>query len=418
MLRRALSLVFWVFLVVSSIVLFPVAVLIWAVTAAFDRRRALLHRFTCFWASLYTWLNPAWRVRVEGRERIRPDAAYVMVANHQSLLDILVLFRLFVHFKWVSKIENFRVPFIGWNMALNRYIKLRRGSRESVALALHACERALAQGSSIMMFPEGTRSPDGRLRAFKPGAFTLAQRTGAPILPIVIEGTASALPKRGFVLQGRHAIRVRVLDEIPHASFAMEPVERVTDAVRERFVAALGQGVAEDAQQLTADTRRTLTNAYSVSKALSEQLAWRLAARYSLELTAVRPCAIYGAFDPNFTAVFRRLVGFPLTVMPALMHLPLVYAGDVAEAIARAVERPVSIGRAYNVTGDEATMWAFARAWREAGGRGGLVQLPLPVPWRRAYDITRAREDLGWRNRPFVEALRETFALERRPGSA
>ncbi len=229
MLRRALSLVFWVFLVVSSIVLFPVAVLIWAVTAPFDRRRALLHRFTCFWASLYTWLNPAWRVRVEGRERIRPEAAYVMVANHQSLLDILVLFRLFVHFKWVSKIENFRVPFIGWNMALNRYIKLRRGSRESVAHALQ-----------IMMFPEGTRSPDGRLRAFKPGAFTLAQRTGAPILPIVIEGTASALPKRGFVLQGRHAIRVRVLDEIPHASFATEPVEAVTEAVRERFVSALG----------------------------------------------------------------------------------------------------------------------------------------------------------------------------------
>ncbi len=180
-------------------------------------------------------------MRVEGRERIRPDAAYVMVANHQSLLDILVLFRLFVHFKWVSKIENFRVPFIGWNMALNRYIKLRRGSRESVAQALHACERALAQGNSIMMFPEGTRSPDGRLRAFKPGAFTLAQRTGAPILPIVIEGTASALPKRGFVLQGRHAIRVRVLDEIPHASFAREPVEAVTEAVRERFVAALGE---------------------------------------------------------------------------------------------------------------------------------------------------------------------------------
>ena len=240
--RRALSLLFWVFLAASSIVLFPIALLLWAVTTPFDPRRVLLHRFTCFWASLYTWLNPAWRVRVEGRERIRPDAAYVMVANHQSLLDILVLFRLFVHFKWVSKIENFRVPFIGWNMALNRYIKLRRGSRESVERALHACERALTQGNSIMMFPEGTRSPDGRLRAFKPGAFTLAQRTGAPILPIIIEGTASALPKRGFVLQGRHAIRVRVLDEIPHASFAAEPVERVTDAVRERFVAALGQG--------------------------------------------------------------------------------------------------------------------------------------------------------------------------------
>src|SRR2546423_6680166 len=176
MLRRALSLVFWLFLVASSIVLFPVAVLIWAVTAPFDRRRALLHRFTCFWASLYTWLNPAWRVRVEGRDRIRPGAAYVMVANHQSLLDILVLFRLFVHFKWVSKIENFRVPFIGWNMSLNRYIKLRRGSRESVAQMMHACERTLAGGSSIGMFPQGAPPRDGRPPPVKPGAFTVAPR--------------------------------------------------------------------------------------------------------------------------------------------------------------------------------------------------------------------------------------------------
>src|SRR5438874_1504062 len=171
MLRRALSLVFWLFLVASSIVLFPVAVLIWAVSAPFDRRLVLLHRFTCFWASLYTWLNPAWRVEVYGREKIRPDAAYVIVANHQSLLDILVLFRLFVHFKWVSKIENFHVPFIGWNMSLNRYIKLRRGSRESVGAMMEACERTLAEGSSVMIFPEGTRSPDGRLQRFKPGAF-------------------------------------------------------------------------------------------------------------------------------------------------------------------------------------------------------------------------------------------------------
>jgi 1-acyl-sn-glycerol-3-phosphate acyltransferase len=239
--RRLLSLVFWLFLAGSSIVLYPVALLVWAVTVPFDRRRAILHRFTCWWASLYTWLNPVWRVRIEGREKIRPGAAYVMVANHQSLLDILVLFRLFVHFKWVSKIENFRVPFIGWNMSLNRYIKLRRGSRESVAHMMRACERTLAQGSSIMMFPEGTRSPDGRLRDFKPGAFALAQRTGVPILPIVIEGTASALPKRGFVLQGRHAIRIRVLDEIPPASFTDAPVEAVAQAVRERFALELRQ---------------------------------------------------------------------------------------------------------------------------------------------------------------------------------
>jgi 1-acyl-sn-glycerol-3-phosphate acyltransferase len=227
-----LSTAFWLFLVSSSMLLFPVAVLLWAATSPFDRRRRVLHQFTCFWASLYTWLNPAWPVRVEGREKIRPDEAYVMVANHLSLLDILVLFRLFTHFKWVSKIENFRVPFIGWNMSLNRYIKLRRGNRASVVQMMKACRIALAEGNSIMVFPEGTRSPTGQMRRFKTGAFEIAKENGRPILPIVLDGTANALPKRGFVLQGRHPISVRVLDEIPVVSFADETPEELTERVR------------------------------------------------------------------------------------------------------------------------------------------------------------------------------------------
>ena len=245
--RRLGSALFWVFLTVSSILLFPVALLIWLVTVPFDRRLVVLHRFTCFWASLYSWLNPVWRVHVEGRERIDPAAAYVMVANHQSLLDILVLFRLFVHFKWVSKIENFRVPCIGWNMRLNRYIPLRRGDKESIEQMMTACEQTLREGSSIMMFPEGTRSVDGRLREFKHGAFTLAQQTRVPLLPIVIQGTAHALPKRGFVLQGRHRITIRVLDEIPHRSFAETPIEVLTGEIRERFAAELGETKAMSA---------------------------------------------------------------------------------------------------------------------------------------------------------------------------
>jgi 1-acyl-sn-glycerol-3-phosphate acyltransferase len=233
--RRAGSVLFWTFLVVSSLLLFPVALVIWAATVLVDPRLVVLHRFTCFWASLYTWLNPVWPVTVEGRERIRPDVAYVMIANHQSLLDILVLFRLFVHFKWVSKIENFRVPCVGWNMRLNRYIELRRGDRESVVQMMEACERTIAEGNPIMMFPEGTRSHDGRLRAFKPGAFQIAQKMNVPLLPIVLTGTGDALPKRGFVLQGRHPIRVRVLDEIPVERFAGAPAEKITEEVRELY---------------------------------------------------------------------------------------------------------------------------------------------------------------------------------------
>src|SRR5438093_2183698 len=231
MLARAGSLLFWSFITVSSLLLFPVAVIIWATTALVDRRRVVLHRFTCLWASLYTWVNPTWRVHVEGREKIRPGVLYVTVAKHQSFLVILVLFRFFVHFKWVSKIEMFRIPCIGGNMALNGYIKLRRGDAQSVAEMMRACERTLAGGNPIMMFPEGTRSADGRLKAFKAGAFVLAQRARVPLLPIVVEGTACALPKHGFVLRGRHAIRIRVLDEIAFASFAEKPIDQLAEEI-------------------------------------------------------------------------------------------------------------------------------------------------------------------------------------------
>jgi 1-acyl-sn-glycerol-3-phosphate acyltransferase len=235
------SSLFWAFIIVSSALLFPVALLLWAVTVPFDRRLVAQHQFTCFWASIYTWLNPAWRVTIEGRERIRRGATYVIVANHQSLLDILVLFRLFAHFKWVSKAELFRIPCVGWNMSLNRYIRLRRGDPASIAQMLRHAEQTLDEGSSLMIFPEGTRSADGRLKPFKHGAFTLALRAKVPILPIVIDGTADALPKRGLVLQGRHAIRVRVLDEIPYAQFANESVEELTAEVHALFQRECGE---------------------------------------------------------------------------------------------------------------------------------------------------------------------------------
>jgi len=216
-----------------SVAMFPVALICWALTLPFDRRKVILHRLTCFWAALYTWLNPAWSVKVVGREKVDPHETYVMVANHQSLLDIFVLFRLFRHFKWVSKIENFRIPFIGWNMHLNNYIQLKRGDRSSVAVMLRACRENLAAGNSIMMFPEGTRSPTGRLRGFKPGAFDLAKDAKRPVLPIVVHGTASALPKRGLILQGRHRITMEVLDPIAYATFAEGDAEDLMLRVRE-----------------------------------------------------------------------------------------------------------------------------------------------------------------------------------------
>lgn len=239
--RRLYSTLFWLFVCASSIVLYPLAAVLCAATAPFDPRRRAVHQFSCFWASLYTWLNPAWPVRIEGRERIRRDEAYVMVANHLSLIDILVLFRLFTHFKWVSKTENFRVPFIGWNMRLNRYIELRRGDRASVRQMMQACRDALAAGSSIMMFPEGTRSPDGQMRRFREGAFTMAQDAGVAVVPIVIDGTHDALPKSGILLRQTRPtpITVRVLPPVPPdaAADAEELTALVHDKIKSELTA-------------------------------------------------------------------------------------------------------------------------------------------------------------------------------------
>jgi nucleoside-diphosphate-sugar epimerase len=169
---------------------------------------------------------------------------------------------------------------------------------------------------------------------------------------------------------------------------------------------------AEDHQQLNEKSWRTPLNAYQISKALSEQLAWKLAEQYGLALTTVRPCGIYGAFDPNFMAILKRLLGLPISVFPVWLHLPLVYAGDVAEAIALALQKPVSVGKAYNVTGDDLDIAEFARAWKHAGGKTPLLTIPLPVPVSQRFDHSRATADLGWHNRSYLDGLRETLALE------
>jgi 1-acyl-sn-glycerol-3-phosphate acyltransferase len=195
--------------------------------------------FTSFWASLYLWVMPSWSVTTAGREKIRRGASYIVVSNHQSQLDILVAFRLFFPFKWVSKAEVFKLPFIGWNMTLNRYIRLKRGDKESIRQMMAACEKALAQGCSVFFFPEGTRSKTGRMKPFKPGAFILAHQMKLPILAVAISGTQKALPKHSLNFHGRHAIRIEVLEEIPYARFADLSVEQTADMVRQRIAAHL-----------------------------------------------------------------------------------------------------------------------------------------------------------------------------------
>jgi 1-acyl-sn-glycerol-3-phosphate acyltransferase len=232
---RAFSIVYWAFLAGTMPLFYLIALVVFLVTWPFDRRRVVLHLFSCFWASVYVYLNPLWRVRVVGRGRLPWRGAAVIVANHLSLLDILILYGLYRPFKWVSKAELFKVPVLGWNMVLNDYVPLKRGDATSIRDMMDHCRRHLERGSPVLIFPEGTRAQDGKLQAFKDGAFRLAMEAKVPLIPVAVTGTHEALPKHGLVLRQRMQAEVQVLEALDPARY--ESVAALREAAR----AALAQ---------------------------------------------------------------------------------------------------------------------------------------------------------------------------------
>lgn len=244
------TVLFWAFFAASCAVLFFVGLAIFLVTWPFDRNGRVLHLYSCAWAQLYLWVNPGWRLRIEGRERLPWHGAAVLVSNHQSLGDILVLYGLYRPFKWVSKASIFKAPFLGWNMVLNGYVGLVRGDKESIAKMMAECERWLDRGVPVLLFPEGTRSPDNELKAFKDGAFRLALSKGCPLIPIVLTGTGDTLPKHGLMLKYRANCKVRVLEPVDPRAFS--DVATLREHVRDLMVREKSRLDAEVAEELAA----------------------------------------------------------------------------------------------------------------------------------------------------------------------
>ncbi|HOF14114.1 MAG TPA: 1-acyl-sn-glycerol-3-phosphate acyltransferase [Spirochaetota bacterium] len=202
---KIITSLFFIFVAITSLVFFIIAIIIRVTTYPFDKKMRLLHLLTCFWGSLYTYVMPPWKITIQGRNKIKNNKPYIIISNHQSQLDI------------------------GWNMVLNRYIKLVRGDKKSIAQMMDECEMHLKEGSSVYIFPEGSRSPDGHLKQFKSGAFLLAKKLNLPIMPIIIEGTRFALPKHSIDYHGKHPIILRVLDEIVPEIFKNMSIEELRD---------------------------------------------------------------------------------------------------------------------------------------------------------------------------------------------
>lgn len=148
-----------------------------------------------WWARISLWLIPA-RVKVRGQEHLQPGQSYIVVANHLSHVDIYVLYgKLGMDLRWVMKQELRSVPVIGICSAGLGHVFVNRQDRQEALSALRGAKgRLAADGASVMFFPEGTRSRDGRLQDFKKGAFMMARDMNLPLLPVTLRGTDAILP--------------------------------------------------------------------------------------------------------------------------------------------------------------------------------------------------------------------------------
>jgi len=228
----------WAWLVLSTclVLWMPLMAAVRLITLSDPGRYAVGYLFRRIGPVMAT-LNPLWRFRTSGTPPVDPRRPYVVVSNHESFADILLISHLPWEMKWLSKAELFKVPVLGWLMHLAGDIPVRRGEGRSAVEALQRCRTVLKRRVSVMIFPEGTRSPTADMLPFKDGAFRLAIHAGVPILPLAVSGTGTALPKHGWRF-GRSVAEVRVLEPIETAGLTIKDVPALRERVRARILEA------------------------------------------------------------------------------------------------------------------------------------------------------------------------------------
>jgi 1-acyl-sn-glycerol-3-phosphate acyltransferase len=226
----------WLFFIATLVPFFLVYLLVWIFTFPFDKKQNYCHHFMSVWAGVYIRINPWWKVTIENRFRMVPGQVYIILSNHQSVLDILAFYQLRFPFRLIAKQEIFRVPVLGWVLFLNGDIPVDRGDKTSAEKMVGRAVQALREGTSILIFPEGIRSADGTVGAFKEGAFRIALESKAVMLPVVIDGAYDALPKHEFLFRGRKHIVVRILEAIKPEDYDSLPLPMLMKKT-EKFMA-------------------------------------------------------------------------------------------------------------------------------------------------------------------------------------
>ena len=197
------------------------------------------------WLAHTTWSRQLLRIgglpiTVKGLEHIERGKSYVVCVNHQSLVDIPVLFAaLPIPIRFMAKKSLFYIPIFGWSLYAAGFVPVDRNGGKKAREALRRAAMRIRDGRSVTVFPEGTRSPDGKIHEFKAGAFILAIESGAPILPVVIRGTFEAAPK-STICVWPHPVEVSVCEPIQTEGLDLKDRTGLQAAVRERMLNAVG----------------------------------------------------------------------------------------------------------------------------------------------------------------------------------
>lgn len=234
-----LTLLYYVVTLTVACVLYVASFIALVVCYPFDKKRVVVHTLSKWITDVIFGLPPKMGRDVIGSENIDPKQPYVIVLNHNSMVDILCLYKIPLVFKWVSKKEVYRIPLVGRLLFAHGDIVINRASaKEAMQMVHDKGKEWLKRGASVAIFPEGTRSKDGEIHNFKAGAFLLAKDAGVPILPIVLDGTTTMI-KGGFWMNWKNRITIKVLPPISAEDVEQRSVKEIMAEVHESMVSTL-----------------------------------------------------------------------------------------------------------------------------------------------------------------------------------
>ncbi len=230
------SIIIWFVGILLTVLLFFAMSFVSIIFFPFDKKRKIAHAQCFWWTDAVTALNPYWDVKVEGLDNIDHKETYVVVSNHQSLADIVLMYKTKMQFKWVAKESLFKIPVLGWNMLLAKHIRLKRKEFSSIKKVYKEASGWLRSGVSVVFFPEGTRSDGSSMGELQNGAFKLAIKEKTSILPILMRGTRDAIPKGSWRFTTKISCLIKVLPPIDTSTFLPADYSRLNNLAREQLL--------------------------------------------------------------------------------------------------------------------------------------------------------------------------------------